>query len=165
MAQNIITYDFQYPAIIITIAAAAAAAAATTNTTQQRTTYCETRAGRSLYYTHTHNHTHYTPDFSRHRKELSRSREIRKDSPNTPSSQSFKSQFPRSKYLSSPFTYFTVLSVRLRGKEQPGGSPAFWGSLFNFSHIFSPFHFSSCLSLILLICTFLGQTFLTGVSI
>lgn len=72
-----------------------------------------------------HKHTQpytYTPDFSRHRKELSRSREksegftrprlFSKDS----TSIFLSPNYFKSSYPFSPFTYFRVLSGRLQGE-------------------------------------------------
>lgn len=67
--KNIITYDFQYPTIIIAIIAAAA-----TTTTAIRHGPLFVRREQVGLHIHTQPYT-YTPDFSRQRKELSRSRE------------------------------------------------------------------------------------------
>lgn len=141
MAQNIIICDFQYPTIIITIAAAAA-----TTTTIRHGLHIVRREQVGLHI-HPQPYT-YTPDFSRQRKEeVSRSREIRKDS-QTPLPQKILPRFPQSKYLSLlefpfPFTYSTVLPGRLGGKGHQGGSPAFGFPFSSFSYIF--FHFISFL--------------------
>lgn len=97
-------------------------------------------------HTHTQPYTLYPGLFTAQERTLPLTRNS-EGFTNTPSSQSFKSQFPQSKYLSSPFTYFTVLPVRLRGKGQTRGFTGILGYPSSTFHIFS-FHFSSRLSLI-----------------
>lgn len=118
-------------------------------------------------YTHKHTHTHHIhipPDFSRPRKELSRSREKSEGFTNAPLQDSNKPRF-----LSLPAQIFSVFLLPLLLSHIPwsswdglgGRAPGVHRHLFPISSqffnflIYSSFHFLSFLDLI--ICTFLDN--------
>lgn len=127
--------------------------------TIQHEPHTETRAV-GLYVQHTRATYTYTRDFSRKRKEVSRSREKSEGFTTPPLKVS--TSLPRSRYLGllDPLLFYIFRSPRrtARGKSIRG-SPAFIP--ISFLHIlFISFHFLPFLDL-LLICTFLGN-FLSG---